>query len=135
MREAFDIRDLKVFVAVYETRGFARASSSLKTVQSNVSARIKKDATDRRDGRPNPRPSRRRTGILGARQDTRADETVVPAGIDLAQLAQGPKGFVCRHQVDRAALQKQEGPATRQDERHEAVGDNTKVLHEYPTSR
>ncbi len=42
MREAFDIRDLKVFVAVYETRGFARASSSLKTVQSNVSARIKK---------------------------------------------------------------------------------------------
>lgn len=42
MREAFDIRDLKFFVAVYETKGFARASIALDTVQSNVSSRIKK---------------------------------------------------------------------------------------------
>ncbi len=42
MRQSFDIRDLKVFVAVYETKGFARASHAVDTVQSNVSARIKK---------------------------------------------------------------------------------------------
>jgi DNA-binding transcriptional LysR family regulator len=37
-----DTKDLRYFVAVYETRGFARASFRLNTVQSNVSARIKK---------------------------------------------------------------------------------------------
>ncbi len=42
MREAFDIRDLRFFVAVYETKGFARASVALDTVQSNVSSRIKR---------------------------------------------------------------------------------------------
>jgi len=35
-----DIKDLKFFVAVYETKGFSRASQLLGTVQSNVSARI-----------------------------------------------------------------------------------------------
>ena len=37
-----DIKDLRYFMAVYESRGFARAGVSLHTVQSNVSARIKK---------------------------------------------------------------------------------------------
>src|SRR6266480_5876692 len=37
-----DTKDLRYFVAVYETRGFARASTRLNTVQTNVSARIKK---------------------------------------------------------------------------------------------
>lgn len=36
-----DVKDLKYFVAVYETGGFSRASFSLGTVQSNVSARIR----------------------------------------------------------------------------------------------
>jgi DNA-binding transcriptional LysR family regulator len=36
-----DVKDLKYFVAVYETRGFSRASECLGTVQSNVSARIR----------------------------------------------------------------------------------------------
>jgi len=35
-----DIKDLRFFVAVYETKGFSRASEQLGTVQSNVSARI-----------------------------------------------------------------------------------------------
>ncbi len=35
-----DIKDLRFFVAVYETKGFSRASAQLGTVQSNVSARI-----------------------------------------------------------------------------------------------
>jgi len=35
-----DIKDLRFFVAVYETKGFSRASEKLGTVQSNVSARI-----------------------------------------------------------------------------------------------
>lgn len=35
-----DIKDLRYFVAVYETNGFTRASEQLRTVQSNVSARI-----------------------------------------------------------------------------------------------
>ena len=37
-----DIKDLRYFMAVYESKGFARAGVSLHTVQSNVSARIKK---------------------------------------------------------------------------------------------
>ena len=37
-----DIKDLRYFMAVYESKGFARAGISLHTVQSNVSARIKK---------------------------------------------------------------------------------------------
>jgi DNA-binding transcriptional LysR family regulator len=35
-----DIKDLRFFVAVYETGGFSSASHLLGTVQSNVSARI-----------------------------------------------------------------------------------------------
>jgi LysR family nitrogen assimilation transcriptional regulator len=36
-----DLKDLKYFVAVYEARGFSRASDALGTVQSNVSTRVK----------------------------------------------------------------------------------------------
>jgi general secretion pathway protein G len=36
-----DVKDLKYFVAVYESKGFCRASRTLGTVQSNVSARIR----------------------------------------------------------------------------------------------
>jgi len=36
-----DVDDLRVFVAVYESEGFSRASRKLGTVQSNVSARIR----------------------------------------------------------------------------------------------
>lgn len=36
-----DIKDLRYFVAVYEAKGFAQASISLHTVQSNVSARVR----------------------------------------------------------------------------------------------
>jgi LysR family transcriptional regulator, benzoate and cis,cis-muconate-responsive activator of ben and cat genes len=36
-----DVQDLKFFVAVYEKKGFSRASKSLGTVQSNVSTRIR----------------------------------------------------------------------------------------------
>ena len=36
-----DVKDLKYFVAVYERRGFSRASEFLGTVQSNVSSRIR----------------------------------------------------------------------------------------------
>lgn len=35
-------RDLRFFLAVYEQRGFARAAQKLNTVQSNVTARIRK---------------------------------------------------------------------------------------------
>lgn len=35
-----NLKDLRYFVAVYEAKGFSRASRSLGTVQSNVSARI-----------------------------------------------------------------------------------------------
>ena len=35
-----DLKDLQYFVAVYEAKGFSRASRFLNTVQSNVSARI-----------------------------------------------------------------------------------------------
>lgn len=35
-----DQKDLKFFVAVYETRGFSSAAKLLGTVQSNVSTRI-----------------------------------------------------------------------------------------------
>jgi len=35
-----DLKDLRYFIAVYETHGFSRASQFLGTVQSNVSARI-----------------------------------------------------------------------------------------------
>jgi DNA-binding transcriptional LysR family regulator len=37
-----DIKDLRYFVAVYEEGGFARAGVVLETVQSNVSARIRR---------------------------------------------------------------------------------------------
>ena len=37
-----DIKDLRYFVAVYEEGGFARAGVLLQTVQSNVSARIRR---------------------------------------------------------------------------------------------
>lgn len=36
-----DLKDLKYFVAVYEAKGFSRASDALGTVQSNVSTRVK----------------------------------------------------------------------------------------------
>ena len=36
-----DVKDLRYFVAVYEARGFSRASEFLGTVQSNVSSRIR----------------------------------------------------------------------------------------------
>jgi len=36
-----EVKDLKYFVAVYEAKGFLRASFVLGTVQSNVSARIR----------------------------------------------------------------------------------------------
>ena len=35
-----DFKDLRYFIAVYEAKGFSRASETLGTVQSNVSARI-----------------------------------------------------------------------------------------------
>jgi LysR family transcriptional regulator, cell division regulator len=37
-----DLKDLRCFVCVYELKGFARAAAELNTVQSNVSARIRK---------------------------------------------------------------------------------------------
>ena len=37
-----ELRHLRYFVAVYEERGFARAGVLLDTVQSNVSARIRR---------------------------------------------------------------------------------------------
>ena len=36
-----EIKDLRFFVAVYETKGFSHASAVLGTVQSNVSSRIR----------------------------------------------------------------------------------------------
>ena len=36
-----DVKDLRFFVAVYETKGFSQACTVLGTVQSNVSARIR----------------------------------------------------------------------------------------------
>jgi DNA-binding transcriptional LysR family regulator len=38
--KGMDLKDLRFFIAVYETKGFSRASEALGTVQSNVSARI-----------------------------------------------------------------------------------------------
>ena len=35
-----DFKDLRYFIAVYEAKGFRKASEVLGTVQSNVSARI-----------------------------------------------------------------------------------------------
>jgi len=35
-----DLKDLRYFIAVYEAKGFSRASTYLGTVQSNVSSRI-----------------------------------------------------------------------------------------------
>jgi DNA-binding transcriptional LysR family regulator len=35
-----DLRDLRYFVAVYETLGFGRAAAHLKVAQSNVSMRV-----------------------------------------------------------------------------------------------
>ena len=40
-RYDMDVKDLQYFIAVYEARGFLRASESLGTVQSNVSSRIR----------------------------------------------------------------------------------------------
>lgn len=37
-----DVKDLRCFIAVYETRGFCRAADVLHTAQSNVSIRIKR---------------------------------------------------------------------------------------------
>jgi len=37
-----EVKDLRYFIAVYETRSFLHASVALNTVQSNVSARIRK---------------------------------------------------------------------------------------------
>ena len=37
-----DLKDLRCFIAVYESGGFARAAGELSTVQSAVSARIRK---------------------------------------------------------------------------------------------
>ena len=37
-----DLKDLRCFVTVYDLHGFARAASTLNTVQSNVSARIRR---------------------------------------------------------------------------------------------
>ena len=37
-----DLKDLRCFVCVYELKGFARAAVELNTVQSNVSARIRR---------------------------------------------------------------------------------------------
>lgn len=39
-RHDLDLKDLRFFVAVYEAGGFSKASETLGTVQSNVSARI-----------------------------------------------------------------------------------------------
>lgn len=36
-----NVQDLRFFVAVYEKKGFSKASRSLGTVQSNVSTRIR----------------------------------------------------------------------------------------------
>ena len=36
-----DVKDLRFFIAVYETKGFSQACSVLGTVQSNVSVRIR----------------------------------------------------------------------------------------------
>ena len=36
-----DVKDLRYFIAVFEARNFSRASQTLGTVQSNVSARIR----------------------------------------------------------------------------------------------
>ena len=37
-----DLKDLRCFICVYDLKGFARAAVELKTVQSNVSARIRR---------------------------------------------------------------------------------------------
>jgi DNA-binding transcriptional LysR family regulator len=37
-----DLKDLRCFVSVYERQGFARAAAELGTVQSNISARVRR---------------------------------------------------------------------------------------------
>ena len=37
-----DLKDLRCFVSVYERKGFARAAAELGTVQSNISARVRR---------------------------------------------------------------------------------------------
>lgn len=37
-----ELRDLRCFVEVYDTKGFGRAAQALNTTQSNVSARIRR---------------------------------------------------------------------------------------------
>jgi DNA-binding transcriptional LysR family regulator len=37
-----EVKDLRCFIAVYETRGFGRGASLLHTAQSNVSVRIQR---------------------------------------------------------------------------------------------
>jgi DNA-binding transcriptional LysR family regulator len=39
--KGMDVKDLRYFIAVYEEKGFSRASRFLGTVQSNVSMRIR----------------------------------------------------------------------------------------------
>ena len=41
-----DLKDLRCFVCVYDLKGFARAAVELDTVQSNVSARIRRLETE-----------------------------------------------------------------------------------------
>lgn len=41
-----DLKDLRCFIAVYETQGFGRAAKALNTVQSNVSVRIRRLETE-----------------------------------------------------------------------------------------
>jgi DNA-binding transcriptional LysR family regulator len=40
VRPLVDVKDLQYFLAVYELQGFSKAAKRLRTVQSNVSARI-----------------------------------------------------------------------------------------------
>lgn len=37
-----DLKDLRCFVSVYDRKGFARAAVELGTVQSNISARVRR---------------------------------------------------------------------------------------------
>jgi len=41
LERRMDVKDLRYFIAVYDTLSFSRAAALLKTVQSNVSARIR----------------------------------------------------------------------------------------------
>jgi DNA-binding transcriptional LysR family regulator len=58
-----DVKDLRCFVALYETLNFSRAAARLRIVQSNVSARI-----------------RRLEKHLGAKLFYRQPRTSIPSG-------------------------------------------------------